>query len=277
MKRSSATFSLPWPLRPAPLLLAAWLSLGGACLAPYIISDAKEVEMGRGLVEQLESNPEFRLLRDPEVEGYINEIAQRLIPASPVRRSFPFTFKVAINEQVNAFALPGGTCYVQTGLIEAAETESELVGVIAHEVSHVTLGHHRNMFANQVFVQTAEGLVFDENSPAVAVLATRAAAGLGMLTFSRGQESEADRVGLETMWRAGWNPRGLRDFFERLAAAQGGEPGRLAAILSTHPTNSARIASIDQMLRQLPPRPDLISDSPRFHLIQRRVAELVGD
>jgi predicted Zn-dependent protease len=275
MRQNSATFSRHG-LRLLVGSLAVAFSFAGACLGPVIIPDSQEVQMGRAIVAQLEAKPEFKLLSDPEVDAYINEIAGRVIAASPAHRSFPFVFKVAINDEVNAFALPGGTCYVQTGLIEAASTESELVGVIAHEVSHVTLGHHRAQLANQMLVETAGGLVVDENSPFVAQAATQLASGVGMMTFSRSQESEADRAGADAMWRAGWNPRGLRDFFVKLMETQGRDPGRLGAILSTHPPTGQRIAQLDAQIAQYPPRPDLISDTPRFHFIQQRVISLVG-
>jgi predicted Zn-dependent protease len=255
----------------AVLLTAAALSLGGACVGQMLVPDSKEVEMGRAIVQKLEADPEFRLLGDPEVDDYVNSTAQRLIAASPIKRSFPFTFKVCVNDAVNAFALP------QTGLIEAASNESELVGVIAHEVSHVTLAHHREQIGREVLVQTGAGLIIPENSPAVASYAANIASGVGMLHFNRSQESEADRLGADTMYRAGGNPRGLRDFFEKLQQLQGRDPGRIAAILSTHPTNSTRIQQLEAQIAQFPARPDLVSDSPRFHAIQRRVAQLTGD
>ncbi len=260
--------------RIALLVLAAWFSTAGACLGPVLLPDPQEVQMGQAIVQQLEAKPDFKLLGDPETDAYINEIAQRVVAASPLHRSFPFTFKVCVNDEVNAFALPGGACYVQTGLIKAAQSESELVGVIAHEVSHVNCGHHRNQLATQTAVSTVSGIVVQQDSPFIVQTATRAASGLGMLTFSRAQESEADRVGADAMWRAGWNPRGLRDFFERLQQTQSRDPGRVAAILSTHPSNAQRIQQLDAQIAQYPPRPDLRADTPRFHFIQQRVITL---
>jgi predicted Zn-dependent protease len=258
------------------LSLLAGLCVAGTCLGPVLISDSQERELGLQLVEQLEGTEGFQPLRDTEVDAYINDIAGRIIQASPLQRTFPFTFKVVIDDQVNAFALPGGFCYVQTGLITAAQTESELVGVIAHEVSHVTCGHHRRALANQVLIQTAEGIVFNEESPFIAVAAARIASGLGMLKFSRSQESEADRIAVEAMIRAGWNPRGLRDFFETLHEIEGREPGRIEGLLSTHPATTRRITEIDAMIDAAPIHSDLISDSPQFHFIQARVESLLG-
>jgi predicted Zn-dependent protease len=257
--------------------LAAMLTMGGACLGSFLVSDAQEVEIGQSVAQELEATEDFDLLNDPEVEGYINGIASQLIPASPLHRDFPFTFKVVDGEMVNAFALPGGFCYVYTGLIQAAETEAELVGVIAHEVSHVTAEHHRAQLANQFLIQTAQGLVFDENSSAVAVTASRLASGLGMLSYGRAQESEADRVGLRTMYNAGWNPRGLRDFFATLQEMEERDPTWVEGMISTHPTNADRIAEIDMMIEQLPPVAGLISDTPQFHLIQERVRSLTAN
>jgi predicted Zn-dependent protease len=256
--------------------LLAWLCVAATCLGPILISDAQERELGLTLVGELEGGEEFELLSDPEVDAYINEVAGRIIESSPLQRSFPFTFKVVVNEQVNAFALPGGFCYVQTGLITAAQTESELVGVIAHEVSHVTCGHHRRAMASQVLIQTAEGIVFNEESPFIAVAAARIASGLGMLKFSRNQESEADQVAVEAMLQAGWNPRGLRDFFETLHEIEGREPGRIEGLLSTHPATARRITEIDELIDTAPSRSDLVGDSPQFHFIQARVESLIG-
>jgi predicted Zn-dependent protease len=257
-------------------LLAAWLCLAGTCLGPMLVSDAHEQAIGLSIVEELEASDDFQLLGDPEVDAYITQLSLRVIEASPLRRDFPFTFKVVINDQVNAFALPGGHCYVQTGLISAAESESELVGVIAHEVSHVTCGHHRNMIANEFLVNTAQGLVFSEESPAVAVAAAKIASGVGMLSFSRRQESEADRVGAEAMWGAGWDPRGLRDFFARLREMEGSDPGAIERMLRSHPATTDRIAQLDTQITAFPQRGDLLTDTPRFHFIQERVSQLTG-
>lgn len=257
-----------------PLALAALLAgCVGSALAPVLISDEREREMGQRVVTNLEQSDGFHRLDDAEVNAYVNGIGQRIAAASPVQRSFPFSFQVVRRDEVNAFALPGGFCYVQTGLITEAQCEAQLVGVIAHEMAHVALGHHREEIANQALLQTAQGMVFNEGSPFAAVAAARIASGLGMLTFNRGQESEADRLGAVAMARAGWDPRGLRDFFARLdEISQGGGGGRIAQMLSTHPSNTARVQQLDALIASMNPPPNLTMDSPRFGEIKRRVA-----
>lgn len=264
-------------LKWTPLLLAAWLSMAGACVAPYVISDAQEREMGEAIVADLEADPEFHLLNDPEIDAYLTQLSMPIIENSPYQRSFPFTFKAVINDEVNAFALPGGFCYVHTGLIRAAETEAELVGVIAHEVSHVTCGHHRNAMTNEMLIQTAEGLVFNEQSPMIAVYASQIASGLGMLRYSRTQEAQADEVGVIAMSGAGWNPTGLESFFERLQGMEGSDPGRFEMWFRSHPATSDRIQAIDTQIQNLPNANSMRSDSPQFHFMQDRVNELLGD
>lgn len=255
--------------------LVAFLSLAGTCLGPLIVSDGKEQELGVSIAQEVEANPEFHLLGDAEVDAYITELSLKVIEASPRQRDFPFSFKVVINPEINAFALPGGYCYVHTGLIQAAESESELVGVIAHEVSHVTCGHHRNMIANQFVVDTAQGVLVPENS-AIIGAAANVVSGVGLLKFSRSQEAQADDVGADAMWRAGWDPRGLKDFFEKLREMEGRDPGRVEMLFRSHPATGDRVEALEALAQSFPPRDDLISDTPRFHFIQARVNDLLG-
>jgi beta-barrel assembly-enhancing protease len=266
----------------AALLAIAPLMAGcvGSYVGPMLISDPQEVEIGRGIVQDLQQSQDFHLLGDQATDAYINDLGQRILAASPVRRSFPFSFQTVAKDEVNAFALPGGFCYVQTGLIEEAQNEAELVGVLAHEMSHVALGHHRAELANQALMQTAQGLVLGQDSPFAAQAAARVASGLGVLQYSRTQEAEADRLAADAMARAGWDPRALREFFARLEQeTHTGDASRLSQLLSTHPSNVERVQALDAQIAQMVQMglpPNLATDSPAFEQIKQRVAQLTG-
>jgi predicted Zn-dependent protease len=233
----------------------------------------KEIRMGKEYAQQVESG--VKLVQDPVVTEYVNRIGQNLVRNSDAR--VPFTIKVIDSDEVNAFALPGGFFYVNSGLILAADEEAEMAGVMAHEIAHVAARHAtRQMTRAQMINFASIPLIFVGGGLGYAV---RAVAGIGLpmtfLTFSRGFEAEADYLGLEYMYKAGYDPQAFISFFEKIQAKEKKKPGTLAKAFATHPQTPDRISkSQEEIQRILPARPEYIVTTSEFDNVKARLAAL---
>jgi predicted Zn-dependent protease len=214
---------------------------------------------------------------EPEVTDYVNQLGNRLATHSTEARQ-DFDFFLMRDPQINAFALPGGFIGVNTGLLLAAQSESEVAGVLAHEISHVTQHHIARMIARE-----KQSTVTTLASIAAAILLSRvssdaaqaafvfgqASAIQGQLNFTRDNEREADRVGLQLLDKAGFDPRGMASFFERLQRATSAYETAAPSYLRTHPLTFERIADIQNRLQEFPYRQ--IPDSVEFQLIRAKL------
>jgi predicted Zn-dependent protease len=233
----------------------------------------KEVRMGKEYAMQIEQS--MRMVQDPVVNEYINRIGQNLVRNSDAK--VPFTIKVVDSDEVNAFALPGGFFYVNSGLILAADEESELAGVMAHEIAHVAARHAtRNATRGQILNLATIPLIFVGGGIGYAA---RQAAGIGLpltfLSFSRGFEAEADYLGLQYMYKAGYDPNAFVAFFEKLEAQEKKKPGTLAKAFSTHPQTPDRIQkSQEEIARILPARDQYIVTTSEFDQVKARLAAI---
>jgi hypothetical protein len=233
----------------------------------------KEIRLGKEFAQQIEQS--MRMVKDPVVNEYVNRIGQNLVRNSDAK--VPFTIKVVDDDSVNAFALPGGFFYVNSGLILAADEEAELAGVMAHEIAHVaarhaTRGATRAEVANLLTIP----LIFVGGGIGYAA---REAAGIGLpmtfLKFSRGFEAEADYLGLQYMYKAGYDPNAFVAFFEKLAAQEKKKPGSLAKAFSTHPQTPDRIQkSQEEIATILPPRDQYIVTTSEFDQVKARLAAI---
>jgi predicted Zn-dependent protease len=189
----------------------------------------------------------------------------------------PFTIKVIDSDEINAFALPGGFFYVNSGLILAADNESEMAGVMAHEIAHVAARHAtRQMTRAQLANFASIPLIFMGGGIGYAV---SSAAGLALpltfLSFSRGFEAEADYLGLEYMYKTGYDPESFIAFFEKVQAKEKKKPGSLAKAFATHPQTPERIAkSQEEINKILPGRPEYVVDTSEFQLVKARLAAI---
>ncbi len=232
-----------------------------------------EIRMGKEYAQQIESS--VKLNQDPVINEYVNRIGQNLVRNSDAR--VPFTIKVVEDDSINAFALPGGFFYVNTGLIMAADEEAELAGVMAHEIAHVAARHAtRQMTRSQWANIGTIPLIFVGGGIGYAA---RAAAGLGLpltfLQFSRGFESEADFLGVQYMYKAGYDPQAYVAFFEKIQAKEKKKPGSLSKAFSTHPQTPDRITKSQQEInRILPDRPQYIVSTSEFDDVKARLASL---
>ncbi len=241
--------------------LGDWYSLEG------------EIRMGKQYAQEVEATS--KLIRDPVITEYVNRIGQNLVRNSDAQ--VPFTIKVVDSDEVNAFALPGGFFYVNTGLILAADEESELAGVMAHEIAHVAARHSTRQMTRAQWMNIGTiPLIFVGGGIGYAV---RSAAGLGIpmgfLAFSRSFESEADYLGLQYMYKAGYDPNAYVAFFEKLQAREKKKAGTLAKAFSTHPQTPDRITkSQEEISRILPARQQYIVTTSEFSDVKSRLASL---
>jgi predicted Zn-dependent protease len=234
----------------------------------------REMSLGRQLSLEVESST--RLITDPIIDEYINRIGQNLVRHSDAR--VPFNIKVLDNQEVNAFALPGGYFYVDSGLILAADNEAELAGVMAHEIAHVAARHAtKNMTRAQIWNMASVPLIFIGGPVGYAISEVAGiAVPMSFLKFSRDAEREADLLGLEYDYATGYDPQAFVQFFEKLNIERK-KPNRIAKAFATHPMNVERIEAAQNEIRKyLPDRPEYIVDTSEFENIKARLASLVN-
>lgn len=234
----------------------------------------KELALGAKLAAEIEK--ELKLVDDPVVTEYINRIGQNIVLHSDAK--VPFTIKVVSSEEINAFALPGGHFYINTGLILAAETESEIAGVMAHEIAHVTARHAVENFSKSQLLQYASiPLIFVGGGLGqLAQLGANFGLALSFFKFSRGAEKEADMLGAQYMWASGYDPNSLITFFEKLEAKKKKQPNAFSKLFLTHPTTPDRIKAVRELLGRFPERDEYIINSSEFAQVHQRLTRLVG-
>jgi predicted Zn-dependent protease len=235
----------------------------------------KQVAMGHQYAQQVEHGA--KMVTDPVVTEYINRIGQNLVRNSDAK--VPFTIKVIDTDEVNAFALPGGFFYVNSGLILAADNEAELAGVMAHEIGHVAACHvAREQTRGNIVNLASIPLIFVPGGWAV-YEGTQAALGIGVpltfMKFSRNFEAEADFLGMEYMYKAGYDPQSFISFFEKIEAQEKKKPGTLAKAFASHPMTPDRVAAAQNEMRTvLPPRDEYIVNTSEFDQVKGRLASL---
>jgi predicted Zn-dependent protease len=232
----------------------------------------REIGLGKQLAQEVERSS--KLIDDPIVTEYVNRVGQNLVRNSDAR--VPFTIKVIDSDEVNAFALPGGFFYVNSGLILRAQEESELAGVMAHEISHVTARHGTKNATKGELMQLA-------TIPLI-LLGPGGWAGYGIyqglnlaipityLKFSRDAEREADFLGLQYMYKAGYDPNSYVTFFERIQADEKRRPGTIPKVFSSHPPTPERIENTQkEIARILPAKSEYIVTTSEFDSVKSRL------
>ena len=235
-----------------------------------IISIEKEIALGRQLSQQIER--QVKLIEDPEVTEYVNRVAQNLVRNSDAK--VPFTIKVIDSEEINAMALPGGFLYVNSGLITAADSESEIAGVMAHEIAHVTARHATEQQTKATIANYAMiPLIFLSGGIASAIYnASSFLIPMQFLRFSRKAETEADYLGLQYMYKTGYDPIGFVSFFEKLQAQKKKKRGKLATAFSTHPPTHKRIKKTQANIETiLPERDQYVINTTEFDKIKAKL------
>ncbi len=255
----------------AMILLCGALVSCAAVNQLNLLSTADEVAIGHQAAEEVEK--EVAIYDDPVVLAYVDSLGQALARHSK-RPDLTYHFKVVDTDDVNAFALPGGWLYVNRGLISASANESELAGVVGHEVAHVVARHGARQITKQfglaMLVQVAVG---DDPSLTrqIAGQFAQLGAGLTLLKYGRDAECEADYLAVQETYAAGIDPEGMATFFEKLLALHETEPEGAAVWFSTHPPSRERIANVRAQIAALPTKRGLRADSERFQEMKARV------
>jgi predicted Zn-dependent protease len=232
-----------------------------------------QVAQGRKYAQQIES--QIKLLDDPVVTEYVNRIGQNLVRNSDAQ--VPFTIKVIDSDVVNAMALPGGFFYVNSGLLLAADEEAEMAGVMAHEIAHVAACHYgREMTRAQLLQMSSIPLIIIGGPIGYgAYEASGLAIPMTFLKFSRDFESEADYLGVEYMYHAGYDPSAFVSFFEKIQAMEKKKPGILSKAFASHPQTPDRVEKTQEEIKRiLPSRPQYVVTTSEFDEVKARLASI---
>jgi beta-barrel assembly-enhancing protease len=236
-------------------------------------STEKEVRMGREAAAEVDRQAKF--IDDPVITEYINRVGQNIVLHSDAK--VPFTIKVIDSDEVNAFALPGGFFYVNKGLILAADNEAELAGVMAHEIAHVAARHavENQTKGNLLEYAAIAGSIFLGGIPGMIYQNT---AGIGLLgifmKFSRAAEEEADKLGVQYMYAAGYDPGAMATMFEKLEAKNKKKPGFISRAFATHPAPPERRAAALALAARFPEHDEYIISSSEFQRVKGRLLRL---
>src|SRR5258707_1368264 len=235
----------------------------------------KQVALGRQYAQQVEAS--VKLIQDPVITEYVNRVGQNIVRNSDAQ--VPFTIKVIDSDEINAFALPGGFFYVNSGLILHADEEAELAGVMAHEIAHVAARHGTK--------NATKGEIMQWASIPLILLGPGGWAGYGLyeglnfaipigyLKFSRDAEREADFLGLQYMYKAGYDPNAFVSFFEKIEAEERRHPGSIPKLFSTHPPTPERVQKAQEEIATiLPARDEYIVTTSEFDLVKTRLARI---
>ena len=235
------------------------------------ISVSQEIEIGRA--ENAQVRKQTAELRDAHVTTYVTRIGQRLARAAP-GAAYPYSFQVADYREINAFSLPGGPVWINRGVLHAATNESQVAGVLAHEIAHIAQRHAADQLTKTLLAKWSLGMLGamlgNAGGAGTAQIAGALVTNGVFLKFSRDDESEADRVGLQIMTKAGWDPRGMIELFEVLRRESNRDPGAVEVFFSTHPSPQDRIAQLTAAAR----RHGGIHDTAEFRAMKARVLKL---
>src|ERR1700678_1370114 len=229
----------------------------------------KEIALGKQLASQVER--QAKIINDPVIAEYVNRVGQNLVRNSDAK--VPFTVKVIDSEEINAFALPGGF-FVNTGILLNADNEAEMAGVMAHEIGHVAARHGTRQATRGQIAQIGSivPLIALGGMAGYGVYQAMGLVGpMGFLKFSRGFESEADMLGLEYMYKAGYDPGAFVDFFEKVQSQEKRKPGTMSKLFSSHPPTDDRIKHSQEIIQKyLKAKPEYVVSTSEFEDVKAR-------
>ena len=231
------------------------------------VSLDQEWQLGQQLAAQVQQ--QMRLVNDPQSLAYVREMGERIHRQTPLADR-PFNYYIVDDPSVNAFSLPGGHIYVNTGLIGATQKSNELAAVMAHEISHVVARHAIQQMEKAQEINAIGSILLGQNPGALQQIAAQIIAGGVMARFSRADEKQADDMGLQFMAAAGYDPHGMLDMFQRLLALDASRPSAVARFFQDHPGTQDRINDITAKINSMG-RTSGTTDDPEFHTVKSRV------
>lgn len=259
----------------ATLLLATALLLAGCATSGVnkgdfnLVSMQEEWQLGAQLEQDIAR--QMQVLNDASATAYVSRIGQRVVAQTELARA-PWEFHIVADPQLNAFNIPGGHVYVNSGLICAADNVSELAGVMAHEISHGVARHGTEQLSKAYGANIVAGIVLGANPPIYQQILAQIVAGGTFAKFSRDAEREADHLGVIYMYDAGYDPHGMITMFQELIERRNSRPSSVESFFSSHPLTEERIANVRAQIDQLPPRQGLITRDSGYDDLQRRVS-----
>jgi len=243
-----------------------------------LFSPDQDVEMGQQASQDV--NKQLPLIGDSQVVNYVGSLGKRLAAIAPNQSSgvkYAWTFKVVNSSEINAFALPGGFIFVNRGAIEAAQDEAQIAGVLAHEEGHVVMRHGTHQASEMMLAQVPLSLLAGVLGQSSSLAGQLAQLGLSfgansiLLRNSRSAESQADEVGTYILYRAGYDPHAMAQFFGIIEKKY---PRRTIQFFSDHPNPGNRIRNVDEEISKLGPRKDWKEDSPEFQAVKQKLQHL---
>ncbi|HET6961490.1 MAG TPA: M48 family metallopeptidase [Terriglobia bacterium] len=242
-----------------------------------LFSKEQDVQLGKESAAEVEKK--MKVVDNSELQAYIGIVGKKLTSSADAGE-FPYSFKVVVDKSINAFALPGGPMYIHTGLLAAADNESQMAGVMAHEVSHVALRHGTNQASKQQMLQLPAMLVGQAGGSG-GLLGTLSQLGINLgansvlLKFSRSAETEADLLGTRLMHNAGYNPAELANFFRKLETEGGNQNKLVEMFMASHPNPGNRVQAVQKEAKSLPTR-TYNGETGQFRSMQALVAKVAG-
>lgn len=265
-------------LTTALVSLAIWVVWASSRPQPveaqiFGLSERQEIELGRQAAAEVDRTEP--ILRDPVVVRYIDQLGQHLVKSSR-RANIEYHFKIIDSPDVNAFALPGGYIYVNRGLIQEADNESELAGVLAHEIGHVVARHSVEQVKRAQITGLGLGVLdmilgSRGTGARIANVATQMVASGAFMKFSRDAEREADRLGARNLYDADYDARGMVTFFQKLDSMRESNPNAIEKFFATHPSPDERAGNVSELIESFPPREASQRDTGELSGIQNRL------
>lgn len=247
--------------------------LNSGFIASLSSGTEKEVALGRQLAAEVDRQAKF--VDDPLITEYINRVGQNIVLNSDAK--IPFTIKVIDSDEVNAFALPGGFFYVNKGLILAADNEAEIAGVMAHEIAHVTARHAMENQAKGMLAEIgliAGSIFLGGLGGALIMNGAQFGALLGFMKFNRDAEREADLLGVQYLWAAGYDPNAMSTMFEKLSAKNKKKPGTFSKLFETHPQSVDRLEATRELVERFPDKEEYVLSTSEFQRVKARLMRL---
>ncbi len=260
MYRKTLAFAIPL------LLIAAGCGSGGLGGAGNVSLD-QEWQLGQQMAAQVDQ--QVQLVRDPQALAYVRMVGERIHAATPLANR-PFDFEIVNDPSVNAFSIPGGHVYINTGLIAQADKADMLAGVMAHEISHIVHRDVLKQVEQQNEIAAIGSILLGQNPSALSQIVAQVVAGGAMARFSRADEKAADDAGLQFMAAAGYDPHGMLDMFQKLLALDKGGNSSVARFFQDHPGTQDRINDISGRINSMG-RVAGIVDDPDYQAIRRRI------